>query len=100
MIALVLSVLFAAADPQGAQASGASAGGAASPAAAPAPSKDDLSRVICKSEDKVGSNIQIRSCKTRAAWEEQERIVRQLFRDAQASGAQGPVSASPPGMGH
>jgi hypothetical protein len=82
MTPLILAALLAAADP--------SAGQPASAPAAAAPAKTssmDPNKMVCRSEEQIGSNIRVRRCQTQAQWESEEEQARQYFQDAHDHGA-------------
>jgi hypothetical protein len=84
MAPLVLAALLAAvADPSAAQ----SANGQSPPAQGrTASSTKDPNRMVCRSEEQVGTNIRVRTCKTQSQWDSQDEQARQYFEDAQARG--------------
>ena len=92
MTPLVLVLLLAAADP------GAGTPGAAPPAAAsakvdkPAPNPD---KVVCRSEEQVGSRMLNRKCMTQRQWDAQDEQTRQYFQDAEDHGLQNVPSGNP-----
>jgi|WetSurMetagenome_2_1015567.scaffolds.fasta_scaffold67005_2 hypothetical protein len=99
MTPLVLAAFLAVvADPSAAQ----TANGQPAPpkGQATSPNKDP-NKMVCRSEEQVGSNIRVRKCMTQAQWEEQEQEVRQYFEDAQSRGGiNGGPPANPMAAGH
>ncbi len=79
MAPLVLALLLAAADP------GAGQPAASQPPSAP-PKADNPAvhpnKLVCRSEDVVGTRLQTRKCMTQAQWDQQEEQTRQYFQDA------------------
>jgi hypothetical protein len=87
MTPLVLAAFLAViADPSAAQ----TANGQSPPAKT---QTKDPNKMVCRSEEQVGSNIRVRKCMTQAQWEEQEAEVRQYFEDAQSRGG---INSGPP----
>ena len=78
MTPFIFAMLLAAADPT-----------PATPvhSAAAAKAANDPNKLVCRSEEKIGTNIRIKRCMTQADWEKQEEAVRQYFQDAHANGA-------------
>ncbi len=50
----------------------------------------DPNKVICKTDDNIGSHMTSRTCKTRAQWEEDERQLQRFMRDMHHNSAQNP----------
>ena len=88
MLSLILAASLAATAGDASQTSGAQSPAPASEPAKPAAKSDDPLRVICRRQDKIGTNIQIRTCKTKAEWDKEQQQLDRLMRDAGAAGAQ------------
>jgi hypothetical protein len=86
MTPLVLAVLLAAADPGAGQAPGAQAPSPAPPAQAAKPAKDP-NKIVCRSEEQVGTRVRVRKCMTQQQWDGQDEQTRQYFQDALDHGA-------------
>ncbi len=50
-------------------------------------SQPDPLKVICRRQEKVGTNIKIRTCMTRAEWAERDEQLNRFLRDTQNAGA-------------
>ena len=48
----------------------------------------DPHKVICREGDNAGSHVSIRTCKTRAQWDEDERQLQRFMRDVHHNAAQ------------
>jgi len=85
MTSLVLAMLLAATVP-----------GAATPdlgqpvvvTAKPAKPAADPDKVVCRSEETVGSRMRSRKCMTQRQWEAQDEQTRQYFQDVEDRGGQ------------
>ena len=86
MTPLVLAVLLAAADPGAGQSVNAQPASTAAAPAKPAKPAADPDKLVCRSEEQIGTRVRVRSCKTQAAWDQQEEAVRQYFQDAGDNG--------------
>ena len=85
MTPLILVLLLAAADP------GAGTPGAGQPPAASAkPGKPaaDPDKVVCRTEEQVGSRMMHRKCMTQRQWESQDEQTRQYLQDVEDRGGQ------------
>ncbi len=92
MTPLVLAILLAAADP------GPGAPGAPQPAAAPAKavkSAPDPDKVVCRTEEQIGSRMLNRKCMTQRQWDALDEQTRQYFQDASDRGARNIPSGNP-----
>jgi hypothetical protein len=89
MTPLILAALLAASGPSGSQVLGSEAATVSPPPAPPVKTpRNDLDKPICRLEDKVGSRVQVRVCKTQAEWDAQDRALDRFFHDARDYGAQ------------
>ena len=87
----MLVPLFAAAALAASDAAPPPSGAPAAPGAAVSSDKPQPpsgpDKMICRHEDKIGSNVRIRVCRTRAEWDAEQQRVDQLMRDANGMGA-------------
>lgn len=49
--------------------------------------QSDALKVVCRRQEKVGTNILIKTCKTKADWREHDEQLARFLRDTQQAGA-------------
>ena len=96
MTPLILAVLLASTDPSAAQTTGGSPPSSQGSAQAANRQIKDPDKMVCRSEEQVGSNIRVRRCMTQGQWELEAERVRQYFQDVRLhSGINGGAQSSP-----
>ena len=87
MLSLILAASLATTAADASQTAGTQPASSASKPDEHAARSDPL-RVICRRRDKIGTNIKIRTCKTKAEWDKEQEQMERLMRDAGLAGAQ------------
>jgi hypothetical protein len=93
---LAVSVVLAAAAPEGA--TNPAAAPAAQSAAAPKQKAEDPNEVVCRYEEQEGSRIRNRRCMPRAQWDIESADLQRFFRQASEASAHAPPAGAPPTM--